>query len=66
MISRRAAQRDALRRATEAEDDPSWQCTQCGTPHINWRAACTHCNATATLAWRSPTPTPGAITTIAG
>lgn len=62
----RTAQRNALRRATEAEDDPSWHCSKCGAPHTDWHAACTHCGATATLAWRSAEPTPGAITAIRG
>lgn len=50
----RAAQRDALKRAAEADEDPSWHCRQCGTIHTDWRPACTGCGATGTLAWRGP------------
>ena len=48
----RAAQRDALKRAADANDDPAWHCRQCGTIHKDWRAACTGCGATGTLSWR--------------
>jgi len=49
----RAAQRDALKRAAEANDDPAWHCAQCGNVHSDWRAACASCGATGSLTWRS-------------
>ena len=50
----RAAQRDALKRAAEADEDPSWHCRQCGAVHPQWHAACPGCGATGTLSWRGP------------
>ena len=47
----RLAQRDALRRATEADADPEWRCTACHEPHPAWHAACASCGAPGSLRW---------------
>ena len=48
----RAAQRDALKRAAEAGDDPAWHCAACGAAHPAWHPACPACGTTFSLAWR--------------
>ena len=47
----RLAQRDALRRAAEAEPDPVWRCTACFTPQPAWRAACPVCQTPGSMRW---------------
>ena len=49
----RAAQRDALKRAAEAHDDPAWHCAACGAVQPAWHPACPSCGATFSLAWRA-------------
>jgi HemY protein len=48
------AQRDALRRAANAEPDPVWQCAACGTLLPGWRAACPACGAAGSVRWGRP------------
>lgn len=60
----RAAQRDALKRAADAEENASWLCSACGTAHQDWRAACTGCGATGSLHWRTPVKQSAAVATI--
>ncbi len=47
----RLAQRDALRRAANADPDPEWRCSSCHTPQSSWRPACPACLAPGTLVW---------------
>jgi HemY protein len=47
----RLAQRDALRRAANADPDPEWRCTACHTPQPAWRAACPVCLTPGSLVW---------------
>jgi HemY protein len=49
-----AEAQDLLARAADAEPDPAWCCTACGTAHPAWTALCPHCHAFDTLAWRRP------------
>ncbi len=50
----RAAHREALRHAAEAEPDPAWRCDTCGTTHAAWSPTCPHCGTVGRIAWRSP------------
>jgi HemY protein len=50
------ASRAALHRAAAAAPDPVWRCTACGTPHPEWRAACTHCGRVGTIGWSASMP----------
>lgn len=47
----RLAQRDALRRATTAEPDPHWQCTNCRSDHAAWHPKCQICASIGTIQW---------------
>ena len=47
----RTAQRDALRRAANADPDPEWRCSACHTPLAGWRAACPACLTPGSVAW---------------
>lgn len=47
----RQAQRDALRRAANADPDPEWRCTNCNTPQPTWSAACPVCATPGGLRW---------------
>jgi HemY protein len=49
----RLAQRDALRRASTAEPDPHWQCTNCHTDHAAWHAKCDTCGSIGTVQWQN-------------
>jgi HemY protein len=49
----RLAQRDALRRAANAEPDPHWQCTHCHTDHTVWNPKCASCGSVGTVQWLS-------------
>ncbi len=52
---------EALRHMQDAEPDPSWRCTACGTSYESWRAICENCRSTGTLHWQQPGPsTPAA------
>ncbi|CAH2600671.1 Homolog of E. coli HemY protein [Rhodovastum atsumiense] len=50
----RAAQRDALRKAAAAEDDPAWRCESCGTVHESWKPACPACHTAGRIRWGVP------------
>ncbi len=54
----RLAQRDALRRAAEADPDPTWFCTACHTPAAAWYPACPACGKAGTLRWSGTEPMP--------
>jgi HemY protein len=47
------AQRDALRRASGAEPDPHWQCSNCRTDHATWHAKCGTCGSIGTVQWQT-------------
>ena len=47
----RLAQREALRRATIADPDPHWQCSNCRTDQAKWRPKCDTCGNVATIQW---------------
>jgi HemY protein len=53
----RAAQREALRRAAEADPDPTWRCGACHATSERWAPACPACGAAGGLQW-SETPPP--------
>jgi HemY protein len=48
----------ALRRwlttAAEAEPEPGWRCSRCGTLAPAWQANCPHCHAFDSLSWQAP------------
>ncbi len=46
---------DALRHVSDADPDPVWRCTRCGTQHAAWHAICDVCDSTGTIAWVQPT-----------
>ncbi len=43
---------DALRHLQDAEADPSWRCTSCGTSYEQWHAICENCRSTGTVQWQ--------------
>ena len=43
-----------LLRATFADPDPAWICSDCGTPADNWVPTCSHCGALGSLDWKIP------------
>jgi HemY protein len=47
----RLAQRDALRRSTNADPDPTWVCSACGLPSAAWHPICPACRKAGTLRW---------------
>jgi HemY protein len=52
----RAAQRDALRHAAEADPDPTWRCTACQAAAERWSPACPSCAAAGSLRWSAAPP----------
>ena len=63
----RTAQRDALRRAANADNDPEWRCSACHTPLAGWRAACPACLTPGSVAWLVENgPVPGPVISHAG
>jgi HemY protein len=52
------AVRMALRRAADAEPDPAWRCSQCGTVHSSWEPVCRSCHAAGTMEWTTGTALP--------
>jgi HemY protein len=48
-----AAIRRWLTAAAEADPEPGWRCTRCGTLVSAWQANCPHCRAFDTLAWQA-------------
>lgn len=53
-----AAARSWLTRASEAEPDPVWLCTECGSAAAEWSALCHSCGSFDTLRWRVPEHVP--------
>ncbi|GAB0118832.1 heme biosynthesis HemY N-terminal domain-containing protein [Acidisoma sp. 7E03] len=49
------AAHEALRRAQSAGPDPRWHCTECGTDHAAWHAACPACSTVGTVVWTAET-----------
>ncbi len=49
-----AAVRRWLTAAAEAEPEPGWRCSRCGTLAAAWQANCPHCRAFDALAWQAP------------
>lgn len=49
------AGRNWLAKASAAEPDPAWTCTECGAVSPHWSALCGHCQAFDTLTWQAPT-----------
>ena len=49
-----AAVRRWLTAAAEADPEPGWRCTRCGTLVSAWQANCPHCRAFDTLTWQAP------------
>lgn len=56
-----AAARQWLVKATEADPDPQWLCTACGTPAPEWQLYCANCDAFDSLDWRAPATAPVAL-----
>ncbi|HYZ32253.1 MAG TPA: heme biosynthesis HemY N-terminal domain-containing protein [Crenalkalicoccus sp.] len=54
------AAQEALRHVPDADPDPVWQCTNCGTTHGSWRPVCDACQATGTVKWMHPGEAPPA------
>lgn len=52
----RLAQREALRRAAEADPDDGWRCASCHTPQPRWHPACPACGTAGSLRWAAATP----------
>ena len=48
-----AAVRRWLTAAAEADPEPGWRCTRCGTLVSAWQANCPHCRGFDTLAWQA-------------
>lgn len=48
------AQREALRRAATADDDPGWQCGNCQATQAAWQPACPRCFTVGGLRWSEP------------
>ncbi len=61
----RLAQRDALRRAANADPDPEWRCESCHTALPAWRPACPACLTPGAVVWRADAPRDVAGTAIA-
>lgn len=49
-----AALRRWLMAAAEADPEPGWRCSRCGTLAPAWQANCPHCRAFGTLLWQAP------------
>jgi HemY protein len=47
----RIAQRDALRRAANADPDPVWRCNACGAAQQRWVPACSNCGVAGQVSW---------------
>lgn len=45
------AAQDALRHIPQAEADPVWRCTHCGTAHGAWHPVCSTCNTPGGIRW---------------
>lgn len=45
---------DAMRHMHDAEADPSWRCSSCGTAYEQWQPVCENCRSTGTVKWQLP------------
>lgn len=45
---------DAMRHMQDADPDPSWRCTACGTSYEQWQPVCETCRSTGTVHWQLP------------
>ena len=56
-------EQDALRHVPNADPDPVWRCTNCGTQHTAWHPICHACEATGMIGWGKPInePNPYAV-----
>ena len=43
-----------LLKATFADPDPAWICSDCGSPADSWVPTCSHCDALGSLDWKVP------------
>ncbi|MBV8913355.1 MAG: heme biosynthesis protein HemY [Acetobacteraceae bacterium] len=48
------AAQDALRHVPNADPDPIWRCTTCGTTHGRWHPVCEACQSIGTISWGTP------------
>ena len=48
------AAQDALRHLQDADPNPVWRCTHCGTQHERWHPVCDTCRSTGTIQWMKP------------
>lgn len=55
-----AATRRWLIAAAEAQPDPAWTCSACGSQNVEWQARCPRCGAFDSLTWQAP-PRPAAL-----
>lgn len=57
--------RDWLAKIANAEADPTWACTQCGTSPALWHAVCPNCGGFDSIVWRTaPALLPAAADTL--
>lgn len=49
-----AGQQEALQHLPQADPDPIWRCTACGTQYESWQAVCDNCRATGAIKWTQP------------
>lgn len=45
---------DALRHLPDADADPSWRCSSCGSSYDQWQPVCENCRSTGTVKWQLP------------
>ena len=45
---------DALKHMQDAEPDPTWRCSSCGTAYDQWQPVCENCRSTGTVRWQLP------------
>ena len=45
---------EALRHMQDADPDPSWRCTSCGTSYEQWQPVCETCRSTGAIHWQLP------------
>jgi HemY protein len=54
-------QRQALRKAANADPDPQWRCSACHTVHAAWHASCPDCFTVGSLRWSAAPGSPPLI-----
>lgn len=45
---------DAMRHMQDAEPDPTWRCSSCGSAYDQWQPVCENCRSTGTVHWQLP------------